>query len=146
MVGMAAMKMMRSTSNTSIIGVTLISFVSPPLPPEVNAIAGSLRFPGRWCLRVASDRREDSALLLADEPDDAHTVLRRHIGGVDDLRVHELLVGLEVHHLVGCPVLVDALDLCFDRRLRDGLLVQVVIPIAVDAEHLIGLRVFRMIL
>jgi hypothetical protein len=54
MVGSAAMKMMRSTSSTSIMGVTLISFVSPP-PPEVMPL-GSSRARGALRLGVADDR------------------------------------------------------------------------------------------
>src|SRR3954471_6595527 len=70
MLGIAAMKMMSSTSSTSIMGVTLGSFVSPPLPPEENAILFHSRRTRR--LGVTDDRARRTRPLVADEPHHAH--------------------------------------------------------------------------
>src|SRR3981189_603529 len=139
MLGIAAMKMMSSTSNTSIMGVTLISFVSPPLPPDENAISVSRS----RRLRVTYHRAGRARLLVADEPHHAHAVLAGHVRGVHDLRVLEVLVRLEVHDLVRRARIVDALDLGLDGGLGDRLLVEIVVAVAVDAEHLIVLLVLR---
>src|SRR5690242_12184984 len=112
MLGSAAMKMISSTSSTSIMGVTLISFVSPPLPPEENAMLFHSRRTRR--LGVTDHRARRARLLIADQPHHAHAVLAGHVRRVHDLRVLEVLVRLEIHDLVRRARVVDALDLGLD--------------------------------
>src|SRR5687767_9778763 len=97
--GIAAMKMMRSTSSTSIIGVTLISLFSPSFAPA--AIDMSVPSPGcRLIGHVALDRRHGAGPLVGDHAHDAHAVLRGDVERVDHLRVIDAAVCLHVEDLV----------------------------------------------
>src|SRR4051812_47208513 len=106
--GRAAMKMIRSTSSTSIIGVTLMSFDSPPLPPvDIAILLSSSWWGSRWCtqrarrgrlrLAVAGNGRDRPRLLIADHTDNADAVLHRQIHRIDHFAVVKVLVGLEIH-------------------------------------------------
>src|ERR1041384_2609230 len=156
--GSAAMKMIRSTRSTSIMGVTLISFDSPPLPPVAidMLLSSSWRGDG-WCaqrswgsclrLAVASNRRHGSRLLIADHSHHGHAVLHGDVHGVDDFRVVEVLVRLEIHDAVISRRLdIDVMQRGRDLLLRDRLLVQVIVAILVDAEDLVGLVILWMVL
>src|SRR5688500_12572765 len=129
--GTIIMKMIRSTSSTSIIGVMLGSDVSPPPPPEENAIS------------VPSRRRRHrlgALLLLGDQPAHDDAARGRHVERLGHLRVVQALVGLHVQdELVAALGLEDPRELRTQLVVRDRVAVQVVLPVDVDAEHLIGI-------
>src|SRR4051794_18761826 len=94
-------------------------------------------------LAVAGNRRDSSRLLVADHADDANAIFGREVEGVEHLAVIKVLVGLEVHDLVVARALhVDLVQRATNVRRLNGLLVQVVIAVLVDAEHLVRLIVF----
>ena len=138
------MKMISSTSSTSIIGVTLMSFDSPVLPPVVIAMRFSYGLlAGAVVGNVPRHGRLGAGLLIRDGADDAHAVVRRDVDRVEHLGVVEILVRLDVENLVRGARVVDPLELIRERLVLDRLLVQIVLPERVDAEHLIFV-VFRM--
>src|SRR5262245_37841943 len=106
--GSAAMKMIRSTRSTSIIGVTLISLLRPAEPPaDIDMLLGSSRRCRRRCaaggrrlLGVARDGGDRVGLLIADQTNDTNAVLHRDVHGVENLGVLQVLVGLEIHDVV----------------------------------------------
>src|SRR5882724_2143558 len=132
--GCVIMKMISSTSSTSIIGVTLMSEFTPPeLPAAIAMLVLLLLGPvGRGLVeQPAVDR-------LCDGRHDPDTRAARRFHRVLDLGVLQVVVGLEVQNLVLGPTGEDRAQLVRQRRVLDRAPVQEVLPVLVDAEdHLV---------
>ena len=122
--GCAIMKMMSSTSSTSIIGVTLISDETSPGPPPA-AMAMGYSFP------VFRSGAGTGSVMAAMHP---HAGAPGHLDRVLHLAVLQVHVGLEVQDLVLGARRVHRPEIILQDRRVDRLGVEEVLPVLVDAE------------
>src|SRR6185503_10612928 len=125
--GCVIMKMISSTSNTSIIGVTLMSEFTPPELPAVIAISLLLLL-GALLLGFLEQARHG---WLRDRRHDADSCLPRGLDRVLNPGVFQIVVGLEVQNLVLVPVSVDGAKLVCQRRILNRPPVEEVLAVLV---------------
>src|SRR6187455_2899333 len=106
--GWMIMKMIRSTSSTSIIGVTLMSEFRPPPPPAAIAISVLL-----------AGAAQHATLLFGHRGQHPDPGTARHFDGLLDLGVLHGHVGLEIQHLILGAGRVDGLELGLELVQRD---------------------------
>src|SRR5579862_5786438 len=132
--GMMIMKMISSTSSTSIIGVTFGSLVSAPRwPVDIAMLLPSFDLVGHRI--VALDDRSGAGHLFGDHPGHADAVVSGDVNGRHDLAVVQVLVRLEVHDLVLSAGIEELLEERRQILVVNRLLVQEVLAIDVDTQH-----------
>src|SRR4029453_12289646 len=109
--GCVIMKMISSTSNTSIIGVTLMSWFTPAELPAVIAMSLFLLL-GALLLSLLEQASRDR---LCDGRHDADASLSRGLDRVLNAAVLQVVVGLEVQNLVLGPGGKDGAQLVRQR-------------------------------
>src|SRR6266536_3442926 len=126
--GWVIMKMISSTSSTSIIGVTLMSDWTPPEFPALIAMSLLL-------LLVLVGLEQPGVPGLGDGRHHPHAGAARRLDGLLDPGILELVVGLEVQDLVLGARGIDRAELILQRAVGQRAAVQEVPAGLVDAQH-----------